>query len=379
MKNINFQRGNSSIRVWEDDQKSRIPFNWDRLVYILILVVILFFAIRYAITKLLYIEAVGEVMLENVNIMNTDDCRVLKYYVQAGDKVKVGDTLFSYYDDPDFQLGGAFSANGNGSNGGNKVSIDLDNHAQKPEWIEREIYNLNRTIKSNEIRIAENKKLLTLYKSRLEMTKNEVVLDLAPRGNFTEMEKRIEEMQYELDRLASEVAMANEFLGKLYSMMNDFGGVNDELKVNAVTDPSTMGSNGVGGGDAEYVKYFRAPIEGTVTKINFEEFEVAVKSEVILTIHKLDNIYIQAYFDQEDVSDIAEGDEVSLEFPDGTTSIGIIKGYYSTTNRIPEEFQKKYEPTTRSLTVEIYPIDEEEMKKWVKYHKLKVNIIKSRF
>jgi hypothetical protein len=377
MKNINFQRSNSAIRVWEEDQKSRIPFNWDRLVYIFILVLILFFAIRYAFNKLFYIEAFGEVMLENVNIMNTDDCRVLKYYVKAGDKVKKGDTLFSYYDDPDFELGGAFRDAVSGGNG-NRVSVDLNSQSQKPEWIEREIYNLNRTIKGNEIRLAENRKLLQLYKNRLQTTKNEVVLDLAPRGNFTEMEKRIEEMQYEADRLQNEIAMAKEFLGRLYAMINDFNPDNQDLKINTVDQNPDV--NGMGGGsDDEYVKYFRAPIEGTVTKINFEEYEVAVKSEVILTIHKLENIYIQAYFDQEDVSDIKEGDEVFLEFPDGTSSEGIIKGYYFTTNRIPEEFQKKYEPTTRSLTVEIYPKDSTEMKKWKKYHKLHVTITKYRW
>lgn len=379
MKNINFKRSNSAIRVWEEDQKTRRPFNWDRLIYIIILFVILFFAVRYVFNKVFYIEALGEVMLENVNIMNTDDCRVLKYYVEAGEKVKKGDTLFSYYDDPDFELGGTVIGNGMGTNGGNKVSIDLDNNTQKPEWITREIYNLNRSIKGNEIRVAENKKLLDLYKSRLELTKNEVMLDVAPRGNYTEMEKRIEEMQFEIERLNSEIFMAKEFLSRLYAMLNDFEPEKNELKVNTVTGSSDLSGKRVGAGDGEFVKYFRAPIEGTVTKINFEEYEVAVKSEVILTIHKLENIFIQAYFDQEDVSDIQEGDKVLLEFPDGTTSEGVIQGYYFTTNRIPEEFQKKYEPTTRSLTVEIYPINESEMKKWKKYHKLKVAITKYRY
>lgn len=379
MKNINFKRGSGGIRVWEEDQKSRIPFNWDRLIYIIILIIILFFGLRYLISKTLYIEAFGEVMLENVNIMNTDDCRVLKYYVDAGDKVKKGDTLFSYYDDPDFELGGAFSRAGFVGNGGNNVSIDLDNHSQKPEWIDREIYNLQKNIESNEIRIAESKKLKDLFTQRLELTKNEVILDLAPRGNFSEMERRIEEMQFEIERLQNEVNMAKQFLARLYGMLNDFTPQNDEVKLTATTNSLKQDIDGAGGGDAEYVKYFRAPIEGTVTKINFEEYEVAVKSEVILTIHKPDNVFIKAYFDQEDVSGIQEGDVVSLEFPDGTTSTGVIKGYYFTTNRIPEEFQKKYEPTTRSLTVEIHPENEGDVKSWKRYHKMRVLITKSKY
>ena len=72
MKHINFQRGNSMIRTWEQDQKSRVPFNWDRLIYIIILIVVLFFFIRYVYRKTFFIEADGQVLFEKVNIMNVN-------------------------------------------------------------------------------------------------------------------------------------------------------------------------------------------------------------------------------------------------------------------------------------------------------------------
>ena len=44
-----------------------------------------------------------------------------------------------------------------------------------------------------------------------------------------------------------------------------------------------------------------------------------------------------------------------------------------------EEFQKKYEPTTRSIAADIYPVDSTEIVKWKAFYKMSVDISKLKF
>ena len=120
-------------------------------------------------------------------------------------------------------------------------------------------------------------------------------------------------------------------------------------------------------------------MDGTVTRIFKQNKEVAVKSEVIMHIHKNEHLFIIAFFEQEDLAELKEEDVVEIEFPDNTTSLGTIKRFYFATYRLPEEFQKKYEPTNRSLSVDIVPLNNDELKKWKQYYKLSVIVRKKRY
>jgi len=46
---------------------------------------------------------------------------------------------------------------------------------------------------------------------------------------------------------------------------------------------------------------------------------------------------------------------------------------------MPEEFQKKYEPTTRTVAADLYPLNNEEAKKWKAYYKMSVKITKFKY
>lgn len=358
MKNINFQRGNSMIRTWEQDQKSRVPFNWDRLIYIIILVVILFFFLRYVYHKFIYIDADGQVLFEKVNIMNTDDSRILEFHVAEGESVEKGDSLFTYFEDED--AFGRFSSNGG--------SAAMSMGGGDKEWVEREIYNLSKQIAGNEIRLKESQEMLLLQEGKLEQTRNEVILDIIPRSTLDQLENSIASLHFEIEKLQNDIRMSKTYLGRLYGMRGQNAPAN--MKVN---------NNGGAGGDDNGKKVFYSPLSGTITKINFQPFEVAVKSEVIMSIHQPQNIFIKAFFEQEDMNQLHEGDEVNIEFPDGSSSRGYIRRFYFATNTLPEEFQKKYEPTTRSLVADIFPLDSAELGTWKAFYKMSVNITKSKF
>ncbi|MEM7298982.1 MAG: hypothetical protein AAF391_12035 [Bacteroidota bacterium] len=70
---------------------------------------------------------------------------------------------------------------------------------------------------------------------------------------------------------------------------------------------------------------------------------------------------------------------MTISFPDGSKGKGYIKKYHISTKELPPEFQKKYEPTERTILTEIYPIDEETANLWKKFYKMDVKVSLPRF
>lgn len=356
MKSINFQRKDSVLRVLEEDKRKKRQVNWDRIVYFILLAVIAFFAFRYIFTAMVYIKGDGQVLFENVSIRVPDDITIHDFFIAEGDSTKEGDSLFYY------------TIAGDDGNGGLDVSIATGG-TKSPEWIEKELYTLNKNYSINNLKITDNRNLINQYEQEIERIKNEVILDVTPKSSLDFYERQINELQYEITALKKENQLLLDYITKLKN--RDFS-VNGS---NIVIDGQADG----GGGSYSGTKYYYSPIDGTITRIHMQPHEVALKSEVILTIHKPENIYIKAFFDQEDLKSLKQGDIVNLEFPDGTESRGIVKRFYFATYVLPEEFQQKYEPTQRSIAADIYPIDEMELEKWKAFYKMSVVITKSKF
>lgn len=367
MKNINFKRKESALRVGIEESKKRPkkPINWDRIIYFILLTIGIFFLARYIINNTLYIEAVGEVRFENVKIRNTDDSRVLEFHVDEGDVVGVGDSLFTYIDADQYDL-----MNTGFSLQATYKAVQLED--KSPSWIEREMFELEKDIAVKQSLYGENKKLIAFYDNQAKKVEEQVILDVVPKSEYTNYIDRKNKLQSENKAISAEISI----LKRQYEILKS------RLKIGKDTVGMASGS-GVGGGNGDGLdslrKVFYSPMEGTITEIFKSEFEVALKSENILSIHKPENVYIKAYFDQEDLKELHEDDIVTLIFPDGTESEGYIKKFYFSTYRIPEEFQNKYEPTTRSLAADVYPVNPQDLSKWRKFYKMRVTITKGKF
>lgn len=372
MKTLNFKRSDSALRVWDDDPRAKKNINWDRIIYIILLFIVVFFGGRYLINRFLYVNATGHILFEKRNIRNVDDCQLLQFNVAEGDSVSAGDTLFTFIEDDDNNV---TNHGGNSVSSSNPVSLSVSQGGDgSNDWIIKEIYNLKKTISSNKIRISENEKLLELFVAQKKRLKEQVILDLAPRSKLDELDESIEQTEFEITRLKSEISDAAAFINTLNGMGKPAGNKN-VTKINTGKNAYSSGGNG----ELDLTRYYISPIDGTVTKINFQSMEVAMKTEIIMSIHKPEHIYIKAFFDQTDMGNVNIGDEVNLEFPDGSTSIGKIKRFYYATNALPEEFQKKYEPVTRTLLADIVPISLEELKKWRTFYRMGVKISKYKF
>jgi hypothetical protein len=376
MKTLNFKRSDSALRIWDDDPKAKKQINWDRIIYIILLFIILFFGARYLVNRFLYVNATGHILFEKRNIRNVDDSQLIKFFVAEGDSVQAGDTLFSFISDEDSRHGG-----GGGSAFGNSTPVNIavsQGGGGNDDWKIKEIYNLKKTISSNRIRIAENEKLLDLYNAQKKRIKEQVILDLAPRSKLDDLDESIKQSDFEIQRLKSETSEAAAFINTLNNMERPPEAKN-VTKISNSHKSRALG-NGYGGGDGpDYTRYYLSPIDGTITKINFQDMEVALKSEIIMSIHKPAHIYVKGFFDQSDIGNVSIGDQVHVQFPDGTNSLGKIKRFYYATNAIPEEFQKKYEPITRTLLADIVPVNNEELKKWRTFYRMSVKIYKYKF
>ncbi|MBL7912488.1 MAG: hypothetical protein JNJ41_15615 [Bacteroidia bacterium] len=371
MKSVNFQRNKALIRV-VNEQKIKKQRNWDRIMYLGLLGFFLIFVIYYFATKYLFIHAYGHVIIESTRIRLTDDARIIEFYVQEGDRIKQNDTLFSYALDRDDDISG-------GSSYAQSVNIGSIMGGSRDDWWVKEIYALKKKIALNNIDISENDNLVAGYKKEIKRVSNEVILDVLPKS-------RLEFLQNEIITLNTENKKLEKENRELNSLMKTLGPSKSPKSIKGVNVRSRKGNNI---GDKEGVrkldfseelltqaKYFRSPMNGIATRIYIHGYETALKSEEIMALHEAQPAYIKAYFEQEDLRYFKEGDLFSIEFPDGTISKGILRRFYIATYTLPEEFQKKYEPTTRSIAADIYPLDTLEIKKWKTFYKMSVDISK---
>lgn len=371
MKSINFQRNKSLIRVVNEQKvKKKKQRNWDRILYIGLLLTFILFMFYYFFFKFVYVHAYGHVIIENTHVRLTDDARVIEFYVNEGDSIQKNDTLFSYALDRDDDI-----------NGQSSLSIGSITSAGKDEWWVKELFALKKKIVLNNIDVSENANLIANYITEIKRLSNEVILDVMPKS-------RLDFVQNEIFRLNNENQKLQKENNELNGLIKTLGPTTNKNRYSA---SNVRIKNGGSGGLSDLSKlafseellsepkYFKSPISGVSTRIFIHNYETALKSEEIMSIHQAHPAFIKAYFDQEDLKYFKVGDEFEIKFPDGTTSIGILKRFYIATYTLPEEFQKKYEPTTRSIAADIYPADSLEVMKWHAFYKMSVDISKLKF
>jgi hypothetical protein len=319
----------------------------------------------------MYIHAYGHVIIESTRIRLTDDARIIDLYVNEGDRIKQNDTLFSYALDRDDDINGS-SLYPQSVNIGSIVGNTRD------EWWVKEIYALKKKIALNNIDISENEISISGYKKEIKRLTNEVILDVLPKS-------RLEFIQNEMVSLNTENKKLTKENSELNSLMKSLKPSKNQRSINGLKINSNNRNSNKEGTFNKLAfteelltqeKFFRSPMNGIATRIFIHSYETALKNEEIMALHEAQPAFIKAYFEQEDLRFFKEGDIFTIEFPDGTMSKGILKRFYIATYTLPDEFQKKYEPTTRSIAADIYAIDSTEIKKWKTFYKMSVDISK---
>lgn len=349
MKSLNFKRKeNAQLRYIEEKagSKSKPRKNWDRLVYLSILGIIVFFVLRYLFIANFYISADGQVIFENFEITQADDITIERFFCEEGEGVEKGDTLFTY------------------KLSDNSLAFEEVEEVSKSNWADREKYTLEKSIRLNNEEIKGEEGLLNSYHSQMVRLENEVILGTASERDLNNLEYKISKLETAIALLNSENSILNKQLMELNSQENTSAIISEDKTTERTSSP---------------FKAYISPIDGYVSRIFKEPYEIALKSQIILKLHQVDAVHIKGYFEQEDLKYVKEGDLINVNFPDGVESEGVIERFYSSTVLIPEEFQKRFEPAKRTIAVDILPAAGSDLSVWKRYYKLSVKLTKTTF
>ena len=232
------------------------------------------------------------------------------------------------------------------------------------DWIIRERLTTQKRIEIAKLQIEDSRKLQDVTHHEKDRIEKEIYLDIYPASKLDPYVHRLIDYAGRVNAANEEIKFHKKYLGWLAQQK--------KLEIAKQKQEALLNSNYF----PVELKSYISPVNGAITQINKENFEVALESEIVMSVHKPTNLYIQAFYDQQDVEHLREGDLVDVTFPDGTLSEGIVQRFYAATYQLPLEFQKRYEPVTRSIAAEITPINELEANRWQAFYKLNAKVSK---
>ncbi|MBK9478081.1 MAG: hypothetical protein IPP56_08175 [Bacteroidetes bacterium] len=346
MKNSNFKRKPSTVRILKEEKKKK-KINWDKIIYLTILVFVVGSLSMFVFNRLYYVNGSGQVLFQKLDIRFVSDVQIVKINVHEGDSVSVGDSLFTYVDQ-------------NNASGHLIQSRRTELGANSQYAMEKERLETQQKIELKRIQTQEAQTMLDHYTEQLNQLKKQVYLDVVSVDKLTPYIKNINELKAQI---ASSQREIQTLQSSLYHL-NKFAAGSDSTRLNDSIHNSNQ--------PIEIVQY--SPIHGTISQIFKEEYEVSLKTDIIMTLRKTSNPFIKAYFDQEYIKYLHEGTKVEIKFPDGKSSTGLIKRLYFDTYELPDELKNKTEPLQRSLTCDIMPADPIEAEKWKGFQKMDVEV-----
>ncbi|MEK6531708.1 MAG: HlyD family efflux transporter periplasmic adaptor subunit [Deltaproteobacteria bacterium] len=330
----------SYIRVADERLPSVGNFkkNWGKFAYLAVSAFIIVAAASYLVIGFLYIEGTGQVIFDKLYIQHTKDIRLLKINVKEGDKVKKGDMLFTYREESDAVVRNTGSSSGD---------------------LEREMLKSEQGLRIKDLEISDLRERRKLLKDRHEKLKKEVALEAYLPDKLMPLEEDIMDINSSVKKAEEEAVAIKAYMASLKGLAFSRNGA------------VPVGNSGEMG--------FVAMEDGVVTRIYLSNHEVAMRGDTIMEIYKPEEISIKAFFPQEHINRLRAGLDVSIIFPEGTKSNGTIARYYFATQPLPPEFQKRFEPVTRNIAVDIVPTTQEDALMWKSFYKISVKVHVKRY
>lgn len=351
MKQFKFQNKASVITGIKEEQPRRRS-NIDRIIYLIIFILLITSLIIYLIRRNVSASALGEVITGRFDVMEMNDMKIMEYFVNEGDTVKAGDTLFRYrteFFDDDNEL---------------NATISLSDGEGTSNWLLREISLTKRNIQLKQIDISDVKQRISKTQDLIEKMKLEVYLDVYPPVVLKQQKMLLDDYRIDLTKLNQELSQLYIYLRQLEELQKQ------QLSANVSISGSSMGA----GGQQRIDYYYISPVNGIISKINTPLRGITYKKEAALFISNLDKIFIKAYIPQENLEYFRLNDIVELSFMDGSRSKGIIKDIYLITEEVPEEFRAIRGKNQRTVIAEVYPFDELERERWITYYQFTVKL-----
>ncbi len=358
MKNFTGFKYQESVLKTVEEPPIKKKFNWDRFSFILLLVIaLLYFGYSYY-KSIAFTSINGLVQLEKMAVNFTDDIRLLEICTKEADAIQRGDTLFVYsYEDKE-QISNELA------NINIKARI---NGAGNDRNFLRDIMTVKRQKAVKKGEIEGYKAVLKIKKRELAEQKKQILMGVDVAHKLPPLQSKIAGLESDIATAKRELYVLRKHLAALLAAQKEA----ENLALESIQEKVSHGQQ-----LHEAVYHYVSPIDGVIGQINNSPNEVCYKSENVMVIHQLANLKIKAYFETNVVGKARIGEIVDIEFPDGSMGRGVIDNFYIATYEMPPEFQKKYEPTERSVLADIVPINEEEAKHWIGYYKMAVKILK---
>ena len=289
MRNFNLKQRNSVIRTLKEPPVKKKGTNWQRLLFIGLLLYIVFSIGQRVYRGAFLIHGDGQVVLAKQAVQFTDDIRIASILVEEGDSVAQGDTLFYYrFEATDDELHAMANAD------------------DPVDWIIRERLNTKKQIALRKVELGRTRAEIDFKEKEFEHQRELIILGV------DEIESHLTYIQEAIIRLKSKRTAINKEIFYLRRHLKDLGEQESILRTTELRKAGRVGS----------ILPYVANLDGIIGQINLNTNEVCYKKQDVLTIHQLGSISIKAFFDPYDVPKIKRGDEVWVEFPDGTESMG---------------------------------------------------------
>lgn len=313
---------------YKPEPVNRQRWNWQQWVYIAFIVVILCLLTWYVMKRILFVEGVGHLVLEQVEIKLKDDAMIEEIFIQEGKKAKKGDKLFRYnllYHE--YPLKDT-----------TRTVIDTKRlESYDVSVYEATILNLMQDKARIAAKLQEVKLSSEACKTQMEESLLQLQLGVITRTQYDQIQHQCKENELNVSSLAIELKSIDELILK----------VPKQQAISTRTETSKFEPQ------PTFKGYYASPISGKVVRWNKKEHELVLAGESIVGIQSLAAPYILAYFEQSDAEFIQLGNEVSIEFSNNEISKGKIDFIYPTTVPLPVEFNDVPNIMVKALGVKI--------------------------
>ncbi len=336
MRSSNFGRASGEIRLIKDPATRR-RWNWDKIIYMSIFFVALAIGVYFLLKYTFFVYESGQVQFQALEIQQVKDIQLHKLFVEEGDKVKKGDTLFSYQIES-----------------GDELNI-MTGSLERSQNAEINLSKYLSQIKVREAEVNEMRALLQFTQKERKRIEQEIHLSVYPADKLSPYIKKEEELKSAII----------------------FG--EHEIEILKHSIPS-VARDTISFGRSMPFKYFLSPINGTIAHLYMTEHETVLESEHIMSIflpHK--NAFVKTFFQSDDMKYLHVGDKMDVKFPDGTTSVGVIRKFYQDSYELPVQYHKFSEDVYDRIEADLDPYNLADTALWNKSVKLQVEVIKYKF
>ena len=372
MKKFQFKTQESIIKGIEEKPIKK-GFNWDRVIYFAVLLIVLVSFGSYFISQNIRVTAESEVLMDKFNVTFTNDVIVTEFFVEESDSVSRGDSLFTYllsreYDGAGGRFGGASGSAAGGYSG------DTEN------WLIREKLKAERDAQKARLEIRSLKKDIEEAEGSIEKIRKQVFLDVYPPSKLTEVQRDIRNNKSKLAEKEDELAYHLKYIRDTQQRLDVLRAQKPEFESFESGNVGTATGFSDGRGRVRPDQYtYLSPKNGMVSQIYARSDEVRYKSTLVMDIVEFQGLHILSYFRQKDLKYISPGDKVDIKFPDGSNSVGIIDKTYIKTASMPDRLYRKGSKVEQRVRAVVVPINVEEASKWFNYYKINVMVSKPKY